>query len=659
MSRVIRTSVAATVLLGATLLVVPHASAQTISVNCDQTALQPKLNNAATGTTFLLSGTCHGQFTVAKDLTLKGNPTATLDGSSGGSTLTVTGARALHLRSLVVTGGLAGKGAGIDQEGGGLLTLDHVTVKGNEAAGATAVGAGIYARGAVVIIRTSSVLNNTSVSSGSGLAVAQAGAGEFQNGSLTISGSQIRGNKATAVSTASLAEADAGAIFAFNTTVAVTSSTFRNNVASANAADSPSAQGGALLWQQQPGDLAIADSTFTDNRAVSSSSGGTHEVDALGGALKVTTGSGGSGTSTVRITGTTFDGNQTSATAVSSSAVAEGGAVYLESGSQVAKLTSVKVLNSTLTATGAVKATARGGGIDAHGSVTLNHSTLSGNTVHAHSDTNAGGASGGGIASTSGGTTTITTSTISNNTTDAVSDNSGAGAGGGGIEIGSSGRFVIRMSTVSGNAATASATAASAEALGGGVDLENGASTTTDMVTNSTIAGNRVSADGPNSDSAGGGIQVVDHALGLRFTTIVRNGATVSGTASTFAGGGGLYLEVGTATTLEATVLALNTGAPGPNCLGTFQSNGFNLLGTTTGCTFGAAGTDQSDVTAPKLGSLADHGGPTRTVALLAGSPALNKVPTTVCHSLVQKDQRLVNRPQGPACDEGAFERKP
>ena len=63
-----------------------------------------------------------------------------------------------------------------------------------------------------------------------------------------------------------------------------------------------------------------------------------------------------------------------------------------------------------------------------------------------------------------------------------------------------------------------------------------------------------------------------------------------------------------------------------------------------------------SDITGqdPLLDVLADNGGPTHTRALLAGSPALNAVPTGDCH--VAEDQRGVARPQGPACDIGAFE---
>src|SRR5262249_34882991 len=140
MTQTICRLLAATVVGLGTLVVGPTAFAITASVNCDQQALQPQLDQVATGSTLLLTGTCHGTFVVAKDITLKGNPKATLDGDNSGSTLTVTGLRSIHLKSLVVTGGLAAQGGGIDMEGGGLLSLVHVTVRDNEAAGGAAIG---------------------------------------------------------------------------------------------------------------------------------------------------------------------------------------------------------------------------------------------------------------------------------------------------------------------------------------------------------------------------------------------------------------------------------------------------------------------------------------------------------------------------------------
>ena len=58
--------------------------------------------------------------------------------------------------------------------------------------------------------------------------------------------------------------------------------------------------------------------------------------------------------------------------------------------------------------------------------------------------------------------------------------------------------------------------------------------------------------------------------------------------------------------------------------------------------------------TDPLLGPLADNGGQTDTLALLPGSPAID-------HASVgtPTDQRRVVRPQGGACDVGAFELVP
>ena len=57
------------------------------------------------------------------------------------------------------------------------------------------------------------------------------------------------------------------------------------------------------------------------------------------------------------------------------------------------------------------------------------------------------------------------------------------------------------------------------------------------------------------------------------------------------------------------------------------------------------------------LKPLADNGGPTKTHALPAGSPALNASPAN--SGCKPTDQRGVTRPQGAACDIGAFEQGP
>jgi hypothetical protein len=55
----------------------------------------------------------------------------------------------------------------------------------------------------------------------------------------------------------------------------------------------------------------------------------------------------------------------------------------------------------------------------------------------------------------------------------------------------------------------------------------------------------------------------------------------------------------------------------------------------------------------PKLGPLADNGGPTLTMALLPGSPAIDAGNTSLAPAT---DQRGFSRPAGRAADIGAFE---
>ena len=81
-------------------------------------------------------------------------------------------------------------------------------------------------------------------------------------------------------------------------------------------------------------------------------------------------------------------------------------------------------------------------------------------------------------------------------------------------------------------------------------------------------------------------------------------------------------------------------------------SGGHNIL---TDATCAPTGTDQV-VGSALLGPLADNGGPTPTHELLPGSPALDAADPAFCPAT---DQRGVPRPQGPACDVGAFERMP
>src|SRR5580765_5645112 len=85
------------------------AGATTV-VNCATQNLQARLNSAAAGSTVLVKGTCVGNFVLSKNLTLRGSPSATLDGNQAGHVLLVSGTRTVHLANLTITRGLAATG---------------------------------------------------------------------------------------------------------------------------------------------------------------------------------------------------------------------------------------------------------------------------------------------------------------------------------------------------------------------------------------------------------------------------------------------------------------------------------------------------------------------------------------------------------------------
>jgi hypothetical protein len=84
-----------------------------------------------------------------------------------------------------------------------------------------------------------------------------------------------------------------------------------------------------------------------------------------------------------------------------------------------------------------------------------------------------------------------------------------------------------------------------------------------------------------------------------------------------------------------------------------FETQGHNLIGKSVGCTgfsFSGAGTDLVRPE-PKLGALGHNGGPTETIPLLRGSPAIGRAGSDA----PGKDQRGRRRDRRP--DIGAFER--
>jgi predicted outer membrane repeat protein len=160
---------------------------------------------------------------------------------------------------------------------------------------------------------------------------------------------------------------------------------------------------------------------------------------------------------------------------------------------------------------------------------------------------------------------------------------------------------------------------------------------TTLTFTNVTVSSN-------TANGRGGGIYSNFGAtLDLLHVTIGLNEAVL-------ASGGGLYMKEQTTSTLTNSIVANNVDA---DCagLGSTTSAGYNL---DSDASCGLAATGDITNTDPLLGPLRDNGGYAETHALLEDSPAIDAVPTEYCG--VNADQRGVSRPQGEACDMGAYE---
>ncbi len=281
------------------------------------------------------------------------------------------------------------------------------------------------------------------------------------------------------------------------------------------------------------------------------------------------------------------------------------------------------------------RATANGGGIhNASGSLTVNDSTIDDNYAEGPS-----GTSGGGIASDAA--LIIRNSQITRN-------QSPRGAG----VAARSGAVTISDSTIARNSAT------STFPRGGGLYVQ-----TSGTVTNTTISDNTLNATNQTSNppADGGGIWINDGNLTLLNVTITRNKCVRSGdpqTAGQSAGqGGGVYNDFGAGGTISArnTLVAGNTATFARDYYGDLNSQGHNLIGVrtftisgdTTGNIVGTAGAPVNAGLAP----LGFYGGATMTVALAAGSPAIDAANTTAAP---QSDQR--GAPRISAADIGAFE---
>ncbi len=288
------------------------------------------------------------------------------------------------------------------------------------------------------------------------------------------------------------------------------------------------------------------------------------------------------------------------------------------------------VAGSTLSKNAAGVPDEGGGAIDNDGgTVVVSDSTLSDNTA-------SGGNDGGGIYN-NGGSLTVVGSTLSGNSTT-------GGEGGGIVNLG--GTTTIMSSTLADNSAL--------EGPGGGIDNPSGTVTVTDStlarnntyysiggggiyngatteIRDSTLFGNSATYGG-----AGGGI-LNTGALTIAASTLSHNSAADSG--------GGIYGPA----TVGTSIMALNT--EGDDCATTVTDAGYNLADDPS-CGFTASTDVKGEAAGLAPGGLSDNGGPTKTVALEASSPAVGAV--TDAASCSTPDQRGATRPT--PCDIGSVQ---
>lgn len=513
------------------------------------------------------------------------------------------------------------------QNGGGILNAGRLTVRDSTLSDNSGdLGGGIYNfdNGRVSVI--DSTLSDNSADIGGGIST--------YLGSVTVTDSTLSDNSAEF----------GGGIYNGESQVTITDSPLSNNSASDDG-------GGVYNF----GRLTVRNSTLSNNSA-SDDGGGIFNFDKGRVTLKNSTlsnnsaGDDGGGilnfdSGEVAITGSTFNNN---------SAGDDGGGILNSKNGEVTITGSIfnnnsakdgggifNFDNSSITDNGSTfsdNSATDGAGIFNNAKLNVRNSIFSSNTANKD---------GGGIFNANNGNVTVTGSTFSANSTIGFGggiNNLGSlivtsstftqnlASNGGGITNSFNGSVSVTGSTLNGN---------SVSDQGGGI-FNNG---DTLSVTDSTLSGN-------SADFQGGGIFNSDSNATVMRSTLSDNSANAGSVPD---GGGG---SIGNTTTaiLALTASIVANSPNGGDCFNsaTITDGGYNLVEDNS-CGF-TGGRD------PNLGPLQDNGGATFTHALLAGSPAIDQIPTSAAACTTGTlDQRGLPRANGAsqggtACDIGAFE---
>ncbi|HEY2785006.1 MAG TPA: choice-of-anchor Q domain-containing protein [Fimbriiglobus sp.] len=584
------------------------------------------------------------------DCTISGSSAS----SKGGGVANNSGGTAF-LTNCTVSGNTAGyQGAGVQNSG--TMTISHSTITGNT--GAPSGGGGINMQGTSLNVVNTAISGNTSGGAGGGIAA---------NNTVSLTGCTISGNtsgssgggileysSAMAVTdctvTGNYAPSGGGVYMRFGSlnlksvtisantatsgggisnTSGSGSLTFRNSIVSANSAPTGPDINGVLntdsgynlLGSALSGTTSGTGDVFSDTPLLSplgSYGGPTQTVIPLAGSPALGAGDNSGGPATdqrgfsrqtgpganigavegnVYIVTTTADtgaGSLRNAVAAADVA-ASGDFIFFSSffnSAQTISLTTGELdltdaATTSIIGTGANLLSVSGNNasrvfaINASASLVISSLTIT-----------AGASSSTGGAVNNLGELTLTDCTISGSSSN--------GRGGG---VYSADTLTMTGCTVTGNTATGTF------GYGGG-----GFAFGTASLTNCTVSG--------NSATTGGGVQKGNgSSLTLTNDTISGNSAT--------ANGGGVKASMSGAFTIQNTIVAGNTCSAGPDvyAIDKVDSLGNNLIGKTEGST-GWAGSDLTGTVAspldPQLAALADNGGATQTMALLAYSPAIN-----------------------------------
>jgi CSLREA domain-containing protein len=606
------------------------ASQCTLRAALEEANAQPK---GSTITVMVPAGT---YILTLGSLTISGNA-VTLSGA-GASTTTITakgksqvlsvGSKAqATIGGVTLTGGNAGRQNGGGLANSGTTALNQSIVTKN----AAGQGGGIWNKGTLTLNGTSVTGNSTAAGrTGTNNPAGNGGngGGIWTSGKLVATNSSITGNTTgyggNAPNDVPGSGGAGGGIFSSRANVTLNNTTVSGNTTGgggngeSNTLAGNGGSGGGI-WNS--GTLAITGGQISSNATGPGGGDGANGVAGDGGGIW------NSGNAT--LSGATVGSNKTGgATSLNSTTPGNGAGIW-NSGSL--RVTTSMITDNTAGTGGVGLTGGLGGGLYTNaGLVTVTSSTLSGNTAgiggaggltgNNGQYGSPGGAGGDGGAIWASSVVTITASTLSSNSAGPGGTNgcgvttcAYAGNGGNGGGIWSSGTVNVTNSTLTANTSGASG------AISCGIDL----------------------CGYPGNPGVGGGSLESAGTTTLLYATVAANSDGL--------------VNLGGTLNLTGVIVANSTN--GPNCNGPVSElQGYNL-DSGSSCAF-SLGSDQSQVD-PTLGGLASNGGPTQTMALLAGSPAIDHGGTaaTGCPTV---DQRGLPRPDetadASACDIGAYE---